>query len=170
MMKEWPMKIKCNDITYELYKSKPFMPFKENFEEMTVAKKIRFFLQACRGMIVYYMKKNNRVIGYIALEPGAGFRYPDSKKNDWIISPYTIHPNERGKGYGTLMLSDFCASISNRISGDILAEVRLNNLASIRAMEKAGFKFSHYAKNTKYLKRYIKTDKPSDYLVYILQR
>lgn len=161
-----PKIIHFKDYYYETYIPTVFKPFKESYEEKTILKKIRFSLQALRGSVIFYLKKDGNTLGYVVLEKGAGIRYPGTSKNDWIISPYTVKPNERGKGYGIQLLSDLKNDLHKYLTGSIYAEVRQNNMASLRAMEKADYTFLHYAKQDRLFKRYIKSNIKSEYLVY----
>lgn len=163
---EIPSIIQCGEYHYEKYNSTIFKPFKVCYEEMTFLKKIRFLVQALRGSVIFYLKKEDNVLGYVMFEKGAGIRYPDTNENDVIISPYTVNPAQRGKGYGTRILIDVKESLSKYFKGNIYAEVRQNNIASIKAMEKAGYEFQYYAKQKGILKRYVRSDKESEYLVY----
>lgn len=60
----------------------------------------------------------------------------DKIQDAWLVS-INIAPAERGKGYGEAALRMAIAKISN---SRLLAEIKLDNLASIRIFERCGFR------------------------------
>ncbi len=169
-VKKIPHEIKVYDYTYELFLPSILKPYREWFQPMYFSRLIRLMIQAVRGSIIFYMKDNTgNICGLLSLERGGG-RYPWSTKNDWVISPYAVKSEQRGKGIGTQILLDLKTVLSKYLQGKIYAEVLQTNIPSQRAMEKADFSFLCYAKNSGGLKRkYIITDNASDYCVYEME-
>lgn len=161
-----PEKITSGEVFYEKFIPAPLHQFRENYTKMTIRKRIRFLLQSIKGSVIYYMKINNQVVGYVVLEMGGGVRYPFTKKNDWIISPYVINPLERGKGYGTRLLNDLKNNIHPHLKGYIWAEVRVGNIASIKAMEKANYEFISYAAIQGVFRTYVMKSEKSEYMMF----
>ena len=59
-----------------------------------------------------------------------------------------IAPNFRGQGYGTLSLTKSCEFYFNNFEIDyIIAKIKKENAASIKAFEKAGFKLYEKKEN-----------------------
>lgn len=134
--------MKINELTYSLFRPKPWHLFRENFQKMNFKKRIRFILQSLRGSFIYYALRNGEVVGYIVFGPGKGFRYPFTKEKDLIISPYVVKESCRGQGIGTRILVDTGKLVPGR---RIYAVVMNSNIASIKAMEKAWYKTISYA-------------------------
>jgi len=64
---------------------------------------------------------------------------------EFIISEYIVDPKKRGKGCGTAALRELLANSTEIIGKDIRtaeAVIYPNNIASQKAFEKAGFRFS----------------------------
>ena len=150
---------------YSLFRPKPFHLFRENFQELNIKKRIRFFLQALRGSFIYYAFKGGNVVGYIVFEPGKGFRYPFTEKRDLVISPYVVKEDCRGQGIGTRILIDSKKLVPGR---KIYALVMDDNISSIKAMEKAGYTFEGYAEHSGIQRKYVLQSKKSEFLVYSL--
>ena len=150
---------------YYYYKPKPWKLFWINFQEMNVRKWMRFTLSLFSGSEIYYMiDHNNTVLGYCLLEK-KGWRYPFLNDNDRIISPYVINPDYRGKGFGTQLLKDVVKNVGDK--NRMYAMVRLENIASIRAMEKAGFTKYGYADLHSVFRQYRLKHSQADFLVFV---
>lgn len=135
-------------------------------------KRIRFILQSIHGDLLFYMKDDKEnVCGYILLEYGGNTsRYPWVSNKDWVISPYVVRPELRGQGLGKQLLIDLKNDIAPLIGGNVYADVRVNNIPSIRAMEAAGFKQVCWASiNQGLLRKYTISEEPSDYVVYSMK-
>ena len=118
-----------------------------------------------RGSAIIYMKKKDEIVGYCLLEPGGG-RYPDISVNDIVISPYVIKEEQRGKGYGTELLSAVKNIINNKKK--IYAMVKKDNIPSVRAMEKAGYSRIAFADVSGFLRKYsFNSVETSEYYVYV---
>lgn len=79
-------------------------------------------------------KKDGAGVGWIA-------HYISSPNFGWMEIGYAIIPNERGKGYGTEaieLMVDYLFLMKDIVR--IQAVVNVDNLSSIKALEKAGFK------------------------------
>lgn len=61
-------------------------------------------------------------------------------KEDKIIVGVTVAPDQRGKGYGARIIEHACSRYSSENGfAEIYAYIKPDNLASIKAFEKAGF-------------------------------
>lgn len=139
--------------------------FKETFEVLSLRKRIRYQLSRLNGSVVYYMRQNGVAVAYCLLERG-GWRYPFLSVNDFVISPYVVREDLRGRGIGTRLLVDLRKRLV-RPADRIYALVRKNNPGSIRAMEKAGYRVFAQATHSGFLRRYVTTDQErAYYLVY----
>ena len=66
----------------------------------------------------------------------------DRMPGEWIIS-INLAPPERGKGYGATMLAIAIQRLGDHIGAvNLLAEIKADNLASLRIFEKCGFHLS----------------------------
>ena len=63
------------------------------------------------------------------------------EKKDAIIIGITIAPDQRGKGYGAEILNITCEEYWKNSDEEILAYIKLDNIASKRIFEKANFKY-----------------------------
>lgn len=170
--KTMPVDGAMQNCRYERYAPKPWRLFKETFEPMTPAKRVRYLLAWLGGAFVFYMRRGDEALAYCVLERG-GIRYPFLSKRDFVVSPYIVRPDLRGRGIGGKFLSDLRTSLLAGIEngGDIYAMVRKSNVPSRKAMEKAGFSLFAHASNTGLLHVYRLTDDAqSEYDVYKASR
>ncbi len=62
--------------------------------------------------------------------------------NEITISEYIVSPDKRGKGYGTAALKELLNNVTQLLNLNVslaTAVIYPNNIASIKAFEKAGF-------------------------------
>ncbi len=78
-------------------------------------------------LVVYREKRNPRIIGYGLI----------SRRNGGLVVSLAVAPEHQGVGYGTEIYRD----LASRASEPVMAKIRADNKASIRAVEKAGYKF-----------------------------
>lgn len=157
---------------YERYAPKPWRLFKETFEAITPTKRVRYLLAWLGGAFVFYMRRNDEALAYCVLERG-GMRYPFLSKQDFVVSPYIVRPDLRGRGIGSKFLSDLRDHLlsGEENGGDIYAMVRKSNVPSQKAMGKAGFALFAHASNTGLLHVYkLSNDAHSEYYVYKASR
>ena len=83
-----------------------------------------------------YMKKNSDFF-YICLDNGIPIGYIGVIDGDGFRT--ATHPDHQGKGAGTFMTIE-----ASKLHPDAFAKVKINNKASIRMMEKSGFKKKYY--------------------------
>ena len=151
--------------SFFVYRPRLTRLFLVNYQEMYLKKTVRFILSMIRGSVIIYMKKDDEIVGYCLLEPGEG-RYPDISGNDVVISPYVIKEDQRGKGYGTVLLSAVKDIIHNEKK--IYAMVKKDNIPSVRAMEKAGYSKIAFADIHGFLRRYsFNSSDESKFYVYV---
>lgn len=63
------------------------------------------------------------------------------KNSDHFIIGITVAPNQRGNGYASQMLIKALGEFSNWTRSPVFAYIKQENIASIRAFQKAGFIF-----------------------------
>jgi ribosomal protein S18 acetylase RimI-like enzyme len=78
----------------------------------------------------YYMTQNSQYYRVCLLE-GQPVGYVGVIKNDIRIC---THPDFQGRGIGRFMLDEI-----NKLFPDAIAKIKVNNLASLKLFEKAGF-------------------------------
>ena len=154
---------------YRLFKPKPWKLFIVNYQEMNVSKRIRFILSSITGDFIYYMiDLNNNYLAYCLLEK-KNWRYQFLKKNDYVVSPYVVNPNYRGKGLGTQLLLDIKKEFNRTNNGNLYAMVKKENMASRRAMQKAEAIVVGYAEIKGFTRKYIKVVSANpEYIIYKL--
>ncbi len=88
-------------------------------------------LQMKRGILYFLIQEDNEWIGYMAVHP---------KGHELFLSKIYIKSSRRGKGYGRKAVQ-FAETLANERSlNKIVLTVNKNNLNSIKAYEKLGFK------------------------------
>jgi RimJ/RimL family protein N-acetyltransferase len=75
---------------------------------------------------IYILEYNSTPIGTI--------RSDKTSENTYVLS-WNVSPNQRGKGYGAKILELF---LKNK-TGEFIAEIKPENIASIKMVEKNGF-------------------------------
>lgn len=81
-------------------------------------------------------------MGFCVLKKRQGCRQAFMKKNDMLIAPYYIKTQYRGRGMASAMLKAVCqhSNQSKGPGGNFYALVNADNVASLKALECAGFK------------------------------
>ncbi len=92
----------------------------------------------------FLSKINNRAVLYlIAEDEGESIGQLRFRKNaDHSVIGVTIAPSKRGKGYGTKILTEGIIECTKYWNLPVYAFIKIDNIASIKAFEKAGFKLS----------------------------
>jgi len=85
---------------------------------------------ASQSTKLYVLKKNTDLIGQI--------RFDLNKHNNWLID-YSIDKNFRAQGFGKLIIQLGIEKIK-AYSYDIIAEVKVDNIASIQVFSALGFR------------------------------
>jgi len=84
------------------------------------------------GNIFIICDKNCNKLGQIRFD----------KKKDYAEVDITINPKHRNQGIGTLALTKFSKCyLNNFFVKRLVGRIKMNNVSSLRAFEKAGFKF-----------------------------
>ncbi len=83
------------------------------------------------GYIYYLAKVGNDYIGYIGVKP---------KENELFLSKIYVKALYRGKGYGKALMNIIIETAEKKKLASITLTVNKNNLNSIRAYKKMGFK------------------------------
>jgi len=83
------------------------------------------------GVLYFLIRSGDEFIGYIAVQP---------KKNELFLSKIYVRSSERRKGYGRKAVTFAESLAKERNLRKIVLTVNKNNVSSIRAYEKTGFK------------------------------
>ena len=83
------------------------------------------------GYLYYIIRDNDKNIGYIAVQP---------KADELFLSKLYVKSSERGKGYGKEAMRFIEEIIKEKKLKSIILTVNKNNLNSIKAYKKMGFK------------------------------
>jgi diamine N-acetyltransferase len=89
--------------------------------------------QIASGMFYYLMRENNKFIGYIAVQ---------QKGQELFLSKIYVKLSKRGRGYGRKAIHFAETLAKERSLTKIVLTVNKNNVNSIKAYEKMGFKNS----------------------------
>jgi len=89
--------------------------------------------QIASGMFYYLMRENNKFIGYIAVQ---------QKGQELFLSKIYVKLSKRGRGYGRKAIHFAETLAKERSLTKIVLTVNKNNVKSIKAYEKMGFKNS----------------------------
>lgn len=161
------MTLPLDNRRYERYTPSPGHLFADVFEPLPLRKRVRYLLSWWHGSVVFYMKLDDQTLAYCLLEPGGG-RYPFLSKRDWVVSPYIVREDMRGLGIGTLLLQDIRTHRLLDDGRDVYAFVRKNNIPSLRAMDKAGWRVFAHARNAGLQRKYLLAPEPeAGYLVFL---
>ncbi len=125
---------------YTFYEYKPTVlrPFYMELEKLYLKRRLRLAIAYFSGYKVYYVKENERYVGYCVVSQGGASRYWFSNKADIIVGPYYICPEYRGRKLSELMLD----VVLNRLNIDYACAyeyIAKNNRPSIKAAKSIGF-------------------------------
>ena len=165
------LKAECDEIKYYEFSPSLFMLYYGCYDDnekpeyfSRMIHKIRMTIQLLMGGYkVYYMYVDNKVVGHLVVAPG-GSRLPQSNKNDIVIGPIWICPNQREKGLGTKGISAVLneLSISYEYAYEFIAK---DNIASIRSVEKNEYELLGTAKESGLLRK-ISLSENGEWLLY----
>ena len=92
----------------KLYSYKPTImhPLLKEFAPMLENRRLRFLRNYFRPgkYIVYYLEANEELVGMCVVTPGGPGLKLKCAKDDIVLGPYYIRPEQRGKGYGKILL------------------------------------------------------------------
>lgn len=126
--------------------------------------KIRMMTEYLRGGYdVFYIVRDNDVLGHIVVAPG-GRRVKLSKKDDIVVGPIYISPSERGKGVGTAAIRVVLDELGLKYSY-AYEFIAADNVASLRTAEKNGYILVGRAKERGVMKNLVESPN-GDYLIY----
>ena len=120
----------------------PFRLFPRSgkMHRMNIEQCIRFYFLLLHGYRVYVLaNKKDDVLGCVMFANGGSYRYPFASKKDLICGPYYIVPEYRNKGIAKCLLSEVITNYETEYEM-IWAHIWYTNVASIKCMEKVGFK------------------------------
>lgn len=113
--------------------------------------RIRMTLLKIQGNYrIYYMYSGNKALGHIVVSNG-GNRIQMSNKNDIVLGPIWICPAGRGNGLGTKGIDAVlnCLEDNYQYAYEYIED---DNIASIKTVEKNGYRFIGKAKEYGLLK------------------
>lgn len=84
--------------------------------------------------IYFIAEESNESIGQLRFE----------KVEDHVVIGVTIAPEQRGKGYGSGILREGLIEYSKIWNLPVYAYIKVDNMASIKAFERAGFEFKEH--------------------------
>ena len=137
-----------NDLINE-YKSnnEPLIPFPLKFDTKNFRKLIEMFegfpkgIGIPQGFVEHYtfwlINKQNNILGVSNLR----MRLTDALKREGGNIGYGIRPKERGKGYGTILLSKTLKRAKDLGLNRVLLTCDKSNIGSVRVIKKNGGKF-----------------------------
>ncbi len=138
---------------YKIYKYNPswYNLFGNYYPEKKSIRRIaRFMLALPKGYNIYSLIKDNIPVGYCVIQNGESNRYNFTTKNDIVVGPYYITPNNQGKSLGTKMVK--CVLEYNKGNYDnAYAYIKKNNIPSIKICKKNGFTIYSNAIVTKFI-------------------
>jgi ribosomal-protein-alanine N-acetyltransferase len=110
----------------------------EKAEELWVKLIEDFYPQGIRTIWAVFAKEDSRYIGHSAIRPRP------SKKEDWEIS-YMLKTPEWGKGFATEIARKLIEYGFGELNlTEVVATIDDDNLGSIKVVEKARMRLSHY--------------------------
>lgn len=151
---------------FVLYECTPSL-FKQFYhrENSSFKRKIRFLAAYFFGYKIYYISKNEVLLGYCVVENGSDIRYKFSTKKDALIGPYKVFDEHRGEGYSKIMLS----MVIDRIESDFdkfYAYIAKDNIPSIKAITSVNFSVYMEAKLSTFSRSIKLAEENGDYLIY----
>lgn len=153
---------------YEFYEFTPtiFRLFLTNFEKLKLKRRIRYSIEFIRGYKIYYMFYKEDIVGYCMVARGGGYRLKFTDYNDIIIGPYFITKEFRGKGNSIVLLNTILADLGLKYKY-AYDYIQKNNIPSIKASERVGFKFFSNAEISKFLRSIRLSDsQQGEFVVY----
>lgn len=137
------------------------------YERMTIPHFIRMTIEYIEGGYrIYYLVKNNSVMGYILVTNGGG-RLKCSSARDIVLGPIWISTQLRGRGIGTEGISVVLHKLGIKYN-NAYEYIKCSNIASIRSVEKNGYVNIGRAKSVGLLKRIV-FDNNGDMFVFKYQ-
>lgn len=127
------------------------------YYEKLFTRKVRETLDYIRGgYTVIYIARENKIIGYGIITRGGG-RNKFCTKQDVVFNSLYIEPEERGKGYGNLMVGAFLNELGIKYN-KAYEYIRNDNVASVKAAERNGFVKVSAAKREGFLQNIVSCD------------
>ena len=126
------------------------------------------FFQSIRKSVALVLVVNDTPIGYTVFERGGSLRYPFCTKKDWLISPYVVGQDYRGKGFGNMLMKDSICFFQTNLSGRLFALVSEENVRSLRVISHFDFRPIEKYKNCGGITRKYKQYENGEYVLYRL--
>lgn len=155
---------------YLLYEYRPSFakPLLFPLEKLRFIRRLRFLYELFHGGYrVYYLVKNDNVLGYCVVTPG-GRRLKESTNDDIVLGPYFICPQYRGLGYAKQLVGmtlRFC-SYKYAYAYDW---IHCSNVASIKTSESIGMKMVGKLSVVGRFRKLV-PDKNGNYIVFRLDK
>ena len=160
-----------DDKEHSLYLFRPNMfqlfyrneyPFERSIKQI-----VRFMLEFLRAhyKVYYLVDKNMNMCGMCAVQLCGHGRYSFFEKDSYMIGPYAVNKEFRGKGFSTKMLKMVLAELP--LDAVLYDWISKDNTASRAATEKMGFVPINGMKLTSVMRRFMLGDiEYGDYLIY----
>lgn len=140
-------------------------PKSGNMRKMTVLQSLRFLVMKMNGYKMYLLTdETDEILSSIAFSSGSQYRFPFAGKEDLIYGPSYTMPEHRGRGYA-VKLWDKVISCFEKDTKIVYATIRDDNRASIKCMEKSGFKTIGKLKGNKITRAFCMDEKGDHILV-----
>lgn len=108
-------------------------------EPLSIARRFRFITEIIHGgYSVYYLVKDDFIVGYCVVIPG-GRRLKCSSKQDGVIGPLYICPEYRGKGLSEVIVRQSLNCSLHKYKS-FYCWIHKDNIPSRRSLEACGFK------------------------------
>lgn len=131
--------------------------------DFSVAERLKLLLRAWRGYEFYYLMDGTSLCAYTFLKRNYFGKYAFMAKDDYLINPYYVRDEYRGKGLATRMLRAVMTQLPQN-HGKIWAVVKDDNQPSIKVLSKVGFQQVGYSIQTGWSHK--KTDVPTHLILF----
>ncbi len=154
-----------------LYKFKPsifeLVPYNYKNDFPTINTKLLLFRLLTGGYLIYYISDKDKLYAYDFIKKNYFNKYKFMHKNDVISNPNYVAPSMRGKGFAQLIFKNVISDKETRWN-NLWGVIKSDNVSSIKAVEKTGWREMGYAKRKKL--SYFLTNENGNLKVYCYKR
>ena len=122
---------------FYLFRPRPWRIFFVKMDNHSIFANLRFFIQSFDDVSMYYMYKEDTLIGYCYIYRGN--RYQFMRQNDIYTGPYWVEHKYRGQGNAHLMLTHILNDVLSNKYERAFATVGDDNPPSCYCLEKTGY-------------------------------